>query len=80
MSIVRRHVILGPGEYVGRLSRHSRCTVLVPAPDRRIQPIDVRDAATFVVDRAEALRVRGVQHRGAPGRETFGGFFNAAGR
>lgn len=58
--IVRPGVILGPGEYIGRagalLERARRGgRWLVPAPsDRPIQPVDVRDVATFVLDGVEA--------------------------
>ncbi|SRR6266540_1729847 len=53
--VLRPGVILGPYEYVGRLqwwlrriARGGR--VLAPgSPDRQIQPIDVRDVATFVL-------------------------------
>lgn len=55
LLIIRPHVVLGPGEYVGRLpwwlSRMRRGgRVLVPGPDRAIQPIDVRDLARFTLD------------------------------
>ncbi|MFD8339984.1 NAD-dependent epimerase/dehydratase family protein [Streptomyces solisilvae] len=55
---LRPGVILGPGEYVGRLpwwlSRaHRGGRILAPAPaDRRIQPVDVRDVAAFALDQA----------------------------
>lgn len=57
---LRPGVILGPGEYVGRLpwwlNRASRGgPVLAPAPaDRIIQPVDVRDVAAFALDQAAA--------------------------
>lgn len=82
VSLVRPHVILGPGEYVGRLpwwlSRIARGgDVLVPGPDCSIQPVDVRDVASFVVDRAESSQC-GVYNVAAPrGRESFGGFVEA---
>ncbi|MEV4704507.1 NAD-dependent epimerase/dehydratase family protein [Actinoplanes sp. NPDC049316] len=50
---LRPGVILGPGEYVGRLTWWLRRAarggpLLVPGPaDRRIQPVDVRDLAQF---------------------------------
>lgn len=52
---LRPGVILGPGEYVGRLpwwleraKRGGR--ILVPAPaEQRIQPVDVRDVAAFAL-------------------------------
>ncbi|GGK13489.1 hypothetical protein GCM10010124_02560 [Pilimelia terevasa] len=58
--IVRPGVILGPGEYVGRMStllarakRGGRW--LVPGPPQQpIQPVDVRDVSAFILDRVEA--------------------------
>ncbi|MEU3960148.1 NAD-dependent epimerase/dehydratase family protein [Streptomyces buecherae] len=58
--ILRPGVILGPREYVGRLpwwlyraSQGGR--ILSPgAPDRAIQPVDVRDVAHFAVSQAAA--------------------------
>ncbi|MFJ4918503.1 NAD-dependent epimerase/dehydratase family protein [Streptomyces sp. NPDC088725] len=57
---LRPGVILGPGEYVGRLpywldrvSRGGR--FLAPMPtERRMQPVDVRDVARFALDQAAA--------------------------
>jgi 2'-hydroxyisoflavone reductase len=51
---LRPHVVLGPYEYVGRLpwwlARMRRGgQVLAPAPDRGVQPVDVRDVARFLV-------------------------------
>ncbi|MEU3602688.1 NAD-dependent epimerase/dehydratase family protein [Streptomyces sp. NPDC006798] len=66
---VRPGVILGPGEYVGRLpwwlDRARRGGhILAPAPaEQRIQPVDVRDVAAF------ALRLAG---------GSVGGAFNVA--
>lgn len=82
LLIVRPHVVLGPREYVGRLpwwlarvERGGR--MVVPAPDRSIQPVDVRDLAAFALDRAEAHDV-GIYNVAAPsGRETFGGLLDA---
>jgi nucleoside-diphosphate-sugar epimerase len=60
--IVRPGVILGPGEYVGRglklLERAARGgRWLLPAPaEQPIQPIDVRDVSTFLLDSIEADR------------------------
>lgn len=57
---LRPGVILGPGEYVGRLpwwlARAQRGgPVVVPAPaSQTIQPVDVRDVAAFAVDQAVA--------------------------
>ncbi len=56
--ILRPGVILGPGEYVGRLPwwlgrAHRGGQMLAPAPaERRIQPVDVRDVARFALDQA----------------------------
>ncbi|MFD9816592.1 NAD-dependent epimerase/dehydratase family protein [Streptomyces sp. NPDC059080] len=56
--LLRPGVILGPGEYVGRLpwwlNRARRGgPILAPAPaERRIQPVDVRDVAAFALDQA----------------------------
>ncbi|MFB7512871.1 NAD-dependent epimerase/dehydratase family protein [Streptomyces sp. NPDC056144] len=56
---LRPGVILGPGEYVGRLpwwleraKRGGR--ILAPGPaEQRIQPVDVRDVANFALDQAD---------------------------
>jgi nucleoside-diphosphate-sugar epimerase len=76
--IVRPGVILGPGEYVGRglklLDRAARGgRWLLPAPaDQPIQPIDVRDVSTFLLDSIEAKR-DGVFNLVAPiGHATYG--------
>ncbi|CAL9359713.1 hypothetical protein SUDANB105_00638 [Streptomyces sp. enrichment culture] len=56
---LRPGVILGPGEYVGRLpwwlTRAKRGgKILAPAPGgQRIQPVDVRDVAAFALYQAE---------------------------
>ncbi|MFJ1756502.1 NAD-dependent epimerase/dehydratase family protein [Kitasatospora sp. NPDC088134] len=78
-TFLRPGVILGPGEYVGRLpwwleraARGGR--ILAPAPAGRvIQPVDVRDVAAFALDRAQAARgdIFNVTH---PAGITFGGF------
>jgi 2'-hydroxyisoflavone reductase len=58
--IVRPGVILGPGEYVGRmltlLGRAARGgRWLLPAPESQpIEPIDVRDVSTFLLDHIAA--------------------------
>lgn len=60
--IVRPGVILGPGEYVGRglklLKRAARGGAwLVPGPrDQTIQPVDVRDVSSFVLNAIEGSR------------------------
>ncbi|MFG2227889.1 NAD-dependent epimerase/dehydratase family protein [Streptomyces sp. NPDC048644] len=57
-SILRPGVILGPGEYVGRLPWWLRRAekggvILAPGdPRKAIQPVDVRDVAEFALDRA----------------------------
>jgi nucleoside-diphosphate-sugar epimerase len=58
LLILRPHVVLGRYEYVGRLpwwlDRMRRGgAVLAPAPNRGIQPIDVRDLCGFLLDRVE---------------------------
>ncbi|MEU5181122.1 NAD-dependent epimerase/dehydratase family protein [Streptomyces longwoodensis] len=80
--LLRPGVILGPGEYVGRLpwwleraKRGGR--ILAPAPaDRRIQPVDVRDVARFALDQAASSTGGGfnVTH---PEGITFRGFLEA---
>ncbi|MCX4826061.1 NAD-dependent epimerase/dehydratase family protein [Streptomyces sp. NBC_01142] len=81
--ILRPGVILGPGEYVGRLpwwlrraTRGGR--MLAPgAPEKSIQPIDVRDVAAFALDQAAADR-GGAYNCVAPlGRETMSDFLTA---
>lgn len=82
LLVVRPHVLLGPHEYVGRLTwwlgRAARGgRVLVPGPDRSIQPMDVRDLAVFVCDQMTAGR-QGVFNVAAPqGRDTFGDLVRA---
>jgi 2'-hydroxyisoflavone reductase len=58
LLILRLHEMVGQYEYVGPLrswlERMRRGgPVLVPAPDRGIQPVDVRDVARFLVDLVE---------------------------
>jgi nucleoside-diphosphate-sugar epimerase len=71
---LRPHVVLGRYEYVGRLPwwlgrmrRGGR--VLATAPDRSIQPVDVRDLARFLLGQVEC-GARGVFNVAAP-PETF---------
>ncbi|UIX33308.1 NAD-dependent epimerase/dehydratase family protein [Streptomyces sp. GQFP] len=79
---LRPGVILGPGEYVGRLPwwlnrAHRGGPVLVPAPgDRLIQPVDVRDVAAFAVDQAAAV-TSGAYNVAHPEGITFGDFLHA---
>lgn len=82
-AILRPGVILGPGEYVGRLpwwlSRAARGgRILAPGrSDKTIQPVDVRDVAAFALGCC-AADGGGVFNVTAPiGRETMGGFLNA---
>ncbi|WP_399094020.1 NAD-dependent epimerase/dehydratase family protein [Streptomyces sp. BBFR2] len=56
--LLRPGVILGPGEYIGRLPwwlnrAHRGGPIVAPAPAGRwIQPVDVRDVAAFALDQA----------------------------
>ncbi|MFC1420046.1 NAD-dependent epimerase/dehydratase family protein [Streptacidiphilus cavernicola] len=82
-SILRPGVILGPGEYVGRLpwwlSRAARGgDILAPGnPNQTIQPVDVRDVARFALNQATATGPQ-VHNVTAPiGRETMGGFLES---
>ncbi|MGP4104007.1 hypothetical protein ACTWPW_57000 [Nonomuraea sp. KM90] len=83
---LRSHVILGPGEYVGRLPWWLRRmerggAVLAPAPaSRPIQPIDVRDLARFALDLADR-RCSGTYNVAAPrGRDTYADLLEACRR
>jgi nucleoside-diphosphate-sugar epimerase len=76
-TIVRPGVVLGPGEYVGRLPWwlqriNEGGKVIVPGePTRGIQPIDVRDVAEFILDTV-ARRLHGAFNLVAPtDRDTF---------
>ena len=77
--VLRPGVILGPREYVGRLvwwlRRAARGGVLVGpgSPQRRIQPVDVRDVARFAVLCAGEAGLSGAYNVTAPvGAYTFG--------
>ncbi|MFE7131429.1 NAD-dependent epimerase/dehydratase family protein [Streptomyces sp. NPDC057638] len=76
---LRPGVILGPGEYVGRLPWWLRRTAaggrfLAPAPaGRRIQPVDVRDVAHFALDQAVG-EARGAFNVAHPEGMTFESF------
>ncbi|MDT0319282.1 NAD-dependent epimerase/dehydratase family protein [Streptomyces millisiae] len=81
--ILRPGVILGPGEYVGRLPWWLRRAerggeILAPGePGQSIQPVDVRDVAAFALDQA-AIGGAGAFNIAAPiGRETMAGFLTA---
>ncbi|TCC64520.1 hypothetical protein E0H73_09035 [Kribbella pittospori] len=80
--IVRPGVILGPGEYVGRgLKLLQRAALggrwLLPAPaEQPIQPIDVRDVSTFVLNAIEH-RLDGAYNVVAPqDHATYGGLID----
>ena len=82
-TVLRPGVVLGPGEYVGRLPWWLERVaaggrVLAPgSPDRSIQPVDVRDLAEFAI-RSAARGISGTFNVAAPvGRETFGGMLSA---
>lgn len=82
-TVLRPGVILGPGEYVGRLPWWLERVaaggrVLAPgSPDRSIQPVDVRDLAEFAI-RSATHGISGAYNVTAPvGRETFGGMLSA---
>ena len=84
--ILRPGVVLGPGEYVGRLPWWLNRVaiggrVLAPgSPERSIQPVDVRDLAEFAI-RAGEHGISGAFNVTAPvGRETFGGMLQACAR
>ncbi|GAB3232192.1 NAD-dependent epimerase/dehydratase family protein [Glycomyces halotolerans] len=83
LIIVRPSVILGPHEYSSRLTWWLKRIasggrfVAPGAPERRIQPIDVRDVAAFVWDQV-ADEGAGTFNIAAPiGRDTFGGLIRA---
>jgi 2'-hydroxyisoflavone reductase len=80
---LRPGVVLGPREYVGRLPWWLRRVaaggrVLAPGnPSRSIQPVDVRDLASFALAAARQP-MSGAYNVAAPiGRETFGGMLQA---
>jgi 2'-hydroxyisoflavone reductase len=70
LLIIRLHLMIGPHEYADPLlwwlDRTRRGgALLLPAPDRRIQPIDVRDAARFLADQV-SCGARGAFNVAAP--------------
>jgi 2'-hydroxyisoflavone reductase len=77
VTVLRPGVILGPYDYVGRLTWWLRRAerggpMLVPGPPRRaVQPVDVRDVAAFAVHAAQQ-RLTGEFNVAAPvGAATF---------
>lgn len=83
VSILRPGVILGPGEYVGRLPWWLRRAekggaILAPGdPNKAIQPVDVRDVAAFALDRAVSPHGGAFNVTAPIGRETMNGFLTA---
>ncbi|MFI0942382.1 NAD-dependent epimerase/dehydratase family protein [Streptomyces sp. NPDC021020] len=82
-AIVRPGVILGPGEYVGRLpwwlnrAAHGGRILAPGSPAKVIQPVDVRDVARFALDQA-AAPAGGTYNVTAPvGRDTMGDLLTA---
>jgi nucleoside-diphosphate-sugar epimerase len=82
-TVLRPGVVLGPGEYVGRLPWWlarvaAGGRVLAPgSPHRSIQPVDVGDLAEFAISSVSS-GISGVYNVTAPiGRETFGGLLEA---
>jgi nucleoside-diphosphate-sugar epimerase len=81
--VLRPGVILGPGEYVGRLPwwlhrarRGGR--ILAPGrPQTFIQPVDVRDVAAFAVDQAAGTGGGAFNITGPQVTETMGGFLRS---
>jgi len=81
-DLIRLHEIIGQHEDAGPLlwwlDRMRRSgPVLVPAPDRAIQPIDVRDVSRFMVDLVQQ-RATGVINVAAPAEgRTYGAMVRA---
>ncbi len=84
--IVRPGVVLGPGEYVGRLPwwlhrMHRAGRVLAPGtPDRAIQPIDVRDLAAFLLSLTARGRSGVYNVTAPPDRDTYGDLLTSCAR
>ncbi|MFD5062319.1 MULTISPECIES: NAD-dependent epimerase/dehydratase family protein [unclassified Streptomyces] len=80
---LRPGVILGPGEYVGRLPwwlrrAHQGGSFVAPAPaQRRIQPVDVRDVAAFALDQTAGEIKSGSYNVAHPDGITFEDFLGA---
>ncbi|MFE0421217.1 NAD-dependent epimerase/dehydratase family protein [Streptomyces sp. NPDC058953] len=83
VAILRPGVILGPGEYIGRLPWWLRRAdrggpILAPGPPgKSIQPVDVRDVADFALRQATASGGGSYNVTAPIGRETMGGFLEA---
>jgi nucleoside-diphosphate-sugar epimerase len=82
LLVLRPHVVLGRYEYVGRLpwwlARMRRGgQVLAPAPDRGIQPADVRDLAAFLLDQVERAVTGGFNVAPRPDAATYGDMLHA---
>ncbi|MCP2325217.1 nucleoside-diphosphate-sugar epimerase [Hamadaea flava] len=84
--IIRPGVVLGPHEYVGRLPWWLRRVaaggrVVAPgAPDRTIQPVDVRDTAEFVLNTLADDRMGMFNVAGPTNRDTFADLLDACKR
>lgn len=82
-TVLRPGVILGPGEYVGRLPwwlRRVRAggRVLAPGkPGQPIQPVDVRDVAAFALDCVSTGTSGAFNVTAPPGHATFGAMLEA---
>ncbi|MEW1654747.1 NAD-dependent epimerase/dehydratase family protein [Streptomyces sp. NPDC093707] len=80
---LRPGVILGPGEYVGRLpwwlARAERGgRIIAPSPaERRVQPVDVRDVAVFALDQAAGTGAGAAFNVAHPEGLTFAEFVTA---
>jgi nucleoside-diphosphate-sugar epimerase len=78
VTIVRPGVILGPGEYGGRLTWWlarvaRRGQILAPGrPADPVRPVDARDIASFLVNLVSAGRSGAFNVAGPSGRDTFG--------
>lgn len=82
-TVVRPGVVLGPGEYVGRLPWWLRRIaaggrVVAPgSPGRAIQPVDVGDVAAFVVNGIVGGAAGAFNITAPVGRETFADLLQA---
>ncbi|QKV67509.1 NAD-dependent epimerase/dehydratase family protein [Streptomyces harbinensis] len=82
-TVLRPGVIIGPGEYVGRLPWWLRRAerggpVLAPgSPDKTIQPVDVRDVAAFALDWAADGQGTAFNLSAPIGRDTMHDFLSA---